>query len=76
MKTATALRDIYISEYNVKTSLGNRGRKPFYIHTGDALPVLHEFISDGMATHGDRYLKLQASPYTVYVLASDFQVEE
>ncbi len=72
MKTATALRNIIVTEYNVKTHLNNRGRKPITIPSGTKLSVLNEFVDP----HGEKCLKLQANSHTVYVMASDFQVEE
>ena len=71
----TANQDVRVYAGNIRTN-GNRARKDQTIILGERLPILREFESSGMATHGDKCAWIWRNGYELAIRLSHFTKEE
>ena len=77
MAHVIATTDKTVYKFNIRTRTGRKSTKDFKIKAGDKFEVHKEFLSTGMATHGDacyelvegtRLLLVEARYFTPFVM--------
>jgi len=69
-----AKREMTVAGFNIRTHTGRKSPMARIIKAGEIFTVHSEFVSNGMATHGDKCYRLIDGIRHLFVRACEFEV--